>query len=155
MEHSSHGCSERVVVRVEERRVVGAAAWSEGLGGSEQRFNGLVSENYQGGYRLEACRPGLIATCRADALHDLLAAELLQVVGRAGGTILCECLLAECTDACREIGSGEAVGSSRQGNDRFGDPAHARLVEIDAADYDLTDTGWGWQTLKCLIGDEA
>src|SRR6516165_6435682 len=92
MEHSSHGCSERVVVRVEQRRVVGAAPWSEGLGGSEQRFNGLVSENYQGGYRLEACRPGLIATCRADALHDLLAAELLQVVGRAGGTILCECL---------------------------------------------------------------
>ena len=43
---------------------------------SEQRFNGLVSENNQGGYRLEACRPGLIATCRADALHDLLAAEL-------------------------------------------------------------------------------
>src|SRR5215471_648890 len=107
MEHSSHGCSERVVVRVEQRRVVGAAAWSEGLGGSEQRFNGLVSENDQGGYRLEACRPGLIATCRADALHDLLTAELLQVVGRAGGT------------------------------------------------YDLTDTGWGRQTLKCLIGDEA
>src|SRR5215471_14074688 len=149
MEHSSHGDSERVVVRVERRRVVGAAPWSEDLGGSEQRFDGLVSENYQGGYRLEACRPGLIATCRADALHDLLAAELLQVVGRAGGTILCECLLAERTDACREIGSGG------QGNDRFGDPAHARLVEIDAADYDLTDMGWGRQTLKCLIGDEA
>src|SRR5215472_6861325 len=92
MEHSSHGCSERVVVRVERRRVVRAAPWSEVLGGSEQRFDGLVSKNYQGGYRLEACRPGLIATCHADALHDLLTAELLQVVGRAGGTILCECL---------------------------------------------------------------
>src|ERR1700756_4709143 len=114
MEHPSHGCSERVVVRVEQRRVVGAAAWSEGLGGSEQRFNGLVSETYQGCYRLEACRPGLIATCRADALHDLLAAELLQVVGRAGGTILCECLLAERTDACREIGSGEAKHRTRK-----------------------------------------
>src|ERR1700693_2980721 len=77
----------------------GAAPWCEFLGGSEQRFNGLVSENNQGGYRLEACWPGLIATCRADALHDLLAAELLQV------TILCECLLAERTDPCREIGS--------------------------------------------------
>jgi hypothetical protein len=30
-----------------------------------------------------------------------------------------------------------------------------RLVEIDAADYDLTDTGWRRQTLKHLIGDEA
>jgi hypothetical protein len=40
-------------------------------------------------------------------------------------------------------------------SDRFGDPAHARLVEIDAADYDLTDTGWRRQTLKRLIGDEA
>src|SRR6185503_15660635 len=101
MEHSSHGLSERVVVRVERRRVVGAAAWFEVLGGSEQWFNGLVSENNQGGYRLEACRPGLIATCRADALHDLLAAELLQVVSCPRGTILCECLLAERTDACR------------------------------------------------------
>jgi hypothetical protein len=36
-----------------------------------------------------------------------------------------------------------------------GDPAHTRLVEIDAADYDLTGTGWRRQTLKCLIGDEA
>jgi hypothetical protein len=34
-------------------------------------------------------------------------------------------------------------------------PAHARLVEIDAADYDLSDTGWRRQTLKCLIRDEA
>ena len=65
MEHSSHGLSERVVVRVERRRVVGAAAWFEVLGGSEQWFNGLASENNQGGYRLEACRPGLIATCVA------------------------------------------------------------------------------------------
>jgi hypothetical protein len=54
MEHSSHGCPERVVVRVERCRVVGAAPWSEFLGGSEKRFNCLVSENNQGGYRLEA-----------------------------------------------------------------------------------------------------
>jgi hypothetical protein len=33
MEHSSHGCSERVVVRVERCRIVGAAPWSEFLGG--------------------------------------------------------------------------------------------------------------------------
>ena len=134
MEHSSHGCSERVVVRVERCRIVGAAPWSEFLGSGEKRFSGLVSENNQGGYRLEACRPGLIATCLANVLHDLLASEFLQVVGGPGGTILCGCLLAERTDACREIGSGEAVGSGGQGNDRFGDPAHARLVEIDAAE---------------------
>jgi len=42
-----------------------------------------------------------------------------------------------------------------QGNDRFGDPAHARLVEIDSADHDLADTGWDWQTLMRLIGDQA
>jgi len=87
MEHSSHGCSERVVVRVERCRVVGAAPWCEFLGGSEQRFNGLVSENNQGGYRLEACWPGLIATCRADALHDLFAAEFIQIVRRLAGTV--------------------------------------------------------------------
>jgi hypothetical protein len=64
-------------------------------------------------------------------------------VGRAGGTVLCQGLLPERSDACRERGSGEAVGSGGQGNDRFRDPAHARLVEIDAADRDLADTGCG------------
>src|SRR6516165_11051496 len=97
MEHSSHGCSDRVVVRVERCRVLGTAPWSEFTGGSEKRFNGLISENKQGGYRLEACRPGLIATGLANALHDLLATELLQVVRRAGGTILYRGLLAERT----------------------------------------------------------
>jgi hypothetical protein len=58
------------------------------LGGSEKRFDRLISENDQCGYRLEAGRAGLIAAGLADALHDLLASELLQVVGRAGGTVL-------------------------------------------------------------------
>ena len=74
MEHLSHGCSERVVVRVERYRVVGAAPWSEFLGGSEQRdivsgasFDTVAADaaNKQGGYHLEACRPGLIATSLA------------------------------------------------------------------------------------------
>src|SRR5437016_9193691 len=79
MEHSSHGDSDRVVMRVERCRVLCAAAWSGFPGGSEKRFNGLISENNEGGDRLEACRPGLIATGLANALHDLLATELLQV----------------------------------------------------------------------------
>jgi hypothetical protein len=58
-------------------------------------------------------------------------------------------------DPCGDVGSGEAVGTGGQGNDRFGDPSHARLVEVDPADDDLADAGRGWQTLKRLIGDEA
>jgi hypothetical protein len=50
MEHSSHGCSERVVVRVARCRIVGAAPWSEFLGSGEKRFNCLLSENNQGGW---------------------------------------------------------------------------------------------------------
>ena len=132
MEHSSHGCSERVVVRVKRCRVVGAAPWSEFLGGSEQRFSGLVSENNQRGYRLGP-HSDVSRRCAARSAGRGTSS------GRrppGWGTILCECLLAERTDPCREIGSGEAVGSGGQGNDCFGDPAHARLVEIDAADYD-------------------
>jgi hypothetical protein len=68
---------------------------------------------------------------------------------------MCRGLLAELTDACREFGSGEAIGSGGQGNDRFGDGAHARLVDIDPADYNLADARCHWQPLKRLIGDEA
>ena len=57
MEYSSHGLSERVIVRVERRRVVGTAAWFEVLGGSEQWFNGLVSENNQGVIALRPAGP--------------------------------------------------------------------------------------------------
>ena len=64
-------------------------------------------------------------------------------------------LLAERADASCELGKSEAVGSGGQGNDRFDDPAHARLVEIDAADRDLADTRCRRQTLKCLVGNEA
>jgi hypothetical protein len=49
--------SERVIVRVERRRVVGTAAWFEVLGGSEQWFNGLVSENNQGVIALRPAGP--------------------------------------------------------------------------------------------------
>ncbi len=58
-------------------------------------------------------------------------------------------------DPCGDVGSGEALGTGGQGNDRFGDPSHAWLVDIDPADDDLADAGRGWQTLKRLIGDEA
>ena len=129
MEHSSHGRSDIMVVGIEWGRVPRAAAWSAFLGGSKKRSDGFFSENDEGGYRLEACRADRIATGLADALDDLLATELLQVVRRAGGTIMCRGLLAELTDACREFGSGEAIGSGGQGNDRFGDGAHARLVD--------------------------
>jgi hypothetical protein len=57
MEPSSHGCSDRVVVRVERCRVLGTAPWSEFTDGSEKRFNGLISENKQGGYCLSRAGP--------------------------------------------------------------------------------------------------
>jgi hypothetical protein len=55
------------------------------VGGSEKWFDGLISENNQCGYGLEARRVGLIATGLADAVQDLLATELLQVIGCAVG----------------------------------------------------------------------
>jgi len=155
MEHSSHGCSGSIVVGIERRRILRAATWSAFPGGSKKRFDDLVSEDKEGGYRLEASRARRIATGLADALHDLLAAELLQIVGRAGGTILRRGLLAKRTDARRQFGSAEAVRNGRERNNRFGNPAHARLVQIDPADYNLADARCRWQTLKRLIGDEA
>ena len=79
MEHSSHGYSDDGIVGVERCRVLCTAGWSLFLGGSEKGFDRLISEDDQCDYRLEAGRAGLIAPGLADALHDLLAAELLQV----------------------------------------------------------------------------
>jgi hypothetical protein len=56
MEHSSHGCSERVVVRVELCWVVGAAPWSEFLGSAESK--GKTAERLQKAtYPLVTLRP--------------------------------------------------------------------------------------------------
>jgi hypothetical protein len=111
MEYTSHRCSNRVVMRVERSWVLCAASWAEFLRRSEKRLNRLISEHNEGGYRPEACRPGLITTGLANALHDLLATELLQVVRRVGGTILCRvCLLSAQTRAA----SSEAVKPSEE-----------------------------------------
>ena len=56
IEHSSHGGSNSVVVRVERGRILCAATWSAVPGGSKKRLNGLVYENKEGGDRLEASR---------------------------------------------------------------------------------------------------
>jgi hypothetical protein len=112
-------------VGVERRRVGCAAAWSEFSSSGEERLDGPVSENKQGSDRPEARGLGLIAPGLADALHDLLAAELLEVVGGAGGTVLCRGLPAERTNTCRERGRGEAVGGS-------GGQRNARAASADA-----------------------
>ena len=86
---------------VERCRVLCAAASPLSLGGSEKGFDRLISEDDQCGYRLEARRVGLIATGLADALHDLLATELLHVIGCTGRAVLARRLFAERTDADR------------------------------------------------------
>ncbi len=54
---------------------------------SEQRLDGFVSERQQGCDRAQPRRDRLVATRRADALHDLFAAEFLQIVRRLAGTV--------------------------------------------------------------------
>ena len=52
----------------------------------------------------------LVAACLADPADDLLAAEFLQIVGGAAGTVLRLGLFAEGPDPTRQIGSREAMG---------------------------------------------
>ena len=47
----------------------------------------LSSERQQGGDRAQTGRDRFVASRRADALHDLFAAEFLQIVRRLAGTV--------------------------------------------------------------------
>ena len=74
---------------VEAVGILWTTAWFESLSRSEQRLNGLISEDNDGGYGAEARGYRLVATSVGDPPNDLLASEFFQVVRGAGGAILC------------------------------------------------------------------
>ena len=128
---------------------------SEFLSGGKQGFDGFVSENDQRGDRPQTCRDRLIAACPADAADDLFGAQFLQIIGGTAETVLGLAVFSEDPDPRRQFGDSEATGRGRQGNHRLGDPAHARFVEIDSADFGLADLRGSRQTLQQIVGDEA
>ena len=76
-----------MVVAIYGSWVLSSVGGSDFLNGGEQRLDGFVSERQQGGDRAQPGRDGLVTTRRADALHDLFAAEFLQIVRRLAGTV--------------------------------------------------------------------
>src|SRR5271166_5811036 len=75
-----------------------ALVWVGGgdlLDGGEQRLDGFVSERQHGGDGAQTGRDRLVATRRADALHDLFAAHFLQIVRRLAGIVGRYALIAE------------------------------------------------------------
>jgi hypothetical protein len=74
---------ERGVVSVEGSRMLRASRLSCIFGRREERLDHLVAEHDQGCQGLEAGWDGFIPACALDAPHELLAAKLLQIVGRS------------------------------------------------------------------------
>ena len=88
MEDALHGKLYGIVVGIDRFGVVRAAHWVKGLGGGEERFDGLVAENEQGGDRPETAGERFVAASVADAANDVFAAKLFQIISGVAGTVL-------------------------------------------------------------------
>jgi hypothetical protein len=88
VEDALHGKVYGVAVAVDRFWVVWTTGWVEMLSGSEEGFNRLVKQNHQGGHRPEAARQRLVAAGVADPAHDVLAAELLQIISGLAGAVV-------------------------------------------------------------------
>jgi len=77
-----------MVVGIDRMGVGRASGWVKRLGGGQQRFDGFVAENDQGGHRPEPAGERFVATGVADAANDVLAAKLLQIIGGVARAVL-------------------------------------------------------------------
>ena len=88
MEDALHGEVYGVVVAVDRFWVVGTTGWVERLRGSKEGFDSLVTQNHQSGHRPETARQRLVAAGAADPAHDVLGAELLQIISGLAGAVV-------------------------------------------------------------------
>ena len=105
-----HCSSQGIVVDIDRFGVVCATRRVTVLSGGEERFDGFVAENDEGGHRPETAGERLVAAGMGDAANDVLAAKLLQVVGSVARTVARVAVIAEGVDPSGDIGGGEAVG---------------------------------------------
>ena len=76
-----------MVVAIDGSWVLPAMAGQDFLSGGEERFDGFVAENKQGGDRAQSGWNGLVAASRANPADDLFAAQLLQIVSGVAGPV--------------------------------------------------------------------
>ena len=88
MEDPSHGRLDGMVVAIDRFWVVCAARGSEGLSGSEERFDGFVAQDEERGHRPETGRQRLVAAGVVDPADDVFAAEFFQIISGEAGTVL-------------------------------------------------------------------
>src|SRR6202022_2710053 len=155
MEDAFHCNFDSVVVRIDRFWVMRPAGWVERLSGGQEGFDSFVSEDEQRSHRSEPGWERLVAAGVADPSDDVFAAEFLQIIRGMAGAILAWVLFTECAHANGDIGGGEAVGRGGQGDQRLDDLAHARLVEIDAADKSFADARGEREMLEHVISDKA
>ncbi len=110
MEDALHGKLQGVIVGIDRFGIVGAALWMKGLGGGGERFDRLVAENDERSHRSETAGERFVATRAADAVNDVFATELFQIIGGVSGTVLWVPAIAKGAHPSGDIGGSEAVG---------------------------------------------
>src|SRR6266516_2726609 len=112
-------------------------------------------ERRQCGQGLERARRSFVPAGAMDALHELLATQLLQVVGGAAWGVCGGRGATEPLDLTGEVRRRKAAGRDREGEHRLGRPAHARFVEVNATDFRTSDLRGERQRVECLAADET
>jgi hypothetical protein len=97
----------------------------------KERLEHVVAENDEGRESPQPGRDWFVAMCTVDALHEVLGAKLLHIVGGLTGRVGGGSGRAEAADLLGEIGRGEAARGQRQGHDGLGGPTETGLVEVD------------------------
>ena len=110
MEDALDGKLQGVVVVIDRFGVVAAASWVKRPGGGEERFDGFVAENDEGGQRPETAGERFVAAGAANAANDVLTAQLFQIISGVARTVSWVAVITEGTHPSGEIGGGEAVG---------------------------------------------
>jgi hypothetical protein len=110
VEDSLHGEADCIVVIVDGSWILRLARRSEFLCSGEERPDGFVSKHDQGGHRLEPAGHCLVPAGLADPADDLLATELLQIIGGATGIILGLVEFSQYPYLAGQFGSSKSAG---------------------------------------------
>jgi hypothetical protein len=96
---------------------------------------------------------GFLPTSAVDPTNEVLAAQLLEIVGSASWGVGCRGGAAEALDLTRHVGRG-AAGRGGQGEHGGCGPLHARFVEVHAGDLRLANLRGQRQRVEHLAPDE-
>ena len=88
LEDTQYGAADGLLMRVERSRILRAARRPYLLRRRQQGLDRLISEDHERGHGSESFRKRFVTARFADAPHDVLAPEFLQIVSSSSRIIL-------------------------------------------------------------------